>query len=95
MSEIKISSLNDYEMTNPRFGTLENDVVMKDDYEMTKLRLAGLENDVDAMRTANAKRLECHTRRILDLDDRTAFIGKMLCVCLFLSVISIVLSALI
>lgn len=89
MSEIK-NSLDDYETT-----TLENDVVMKDDYEMTMLRLAGLENDVDAMRTAHAKRLECHTRRILDLDDRTAFIGKMLCVSLFLSVISIVLSALI
>lgn len=66
-----------------------------DDYETTKLRLATLEKEVDAMWTGNAKRLECHTRRILDLDDRTAFIGKMLCVSLFLSVISIVLSALI
>lgn len=64
------------------------------DYEMTKLRVAGLEHDVDAMRTAHAKRLDCHTRRILDLDDRVAFFGKMMVVSMLLSVIAIAMAAL-
>lgn len=64
------------------------------DYEMTKLRVAGLEHDVDAMQTAVKKRLDCHTRRILDLDDRVAFFGKMMVVSMLLSVIAIAMAAL-
>ena len=82
-------------MSEIKVGKMEPTSNVFCDYDDTKFRVITLENEVDAMRTAHAKRLDCHTRRILDLDDRTAFIGKMLSVSLFLSVISIVLSALI
>lgn len=40
------------------------------------------------------RRLDCHTNRILDLDDRVVFCGRLTVVALFLSAIAVVMSAL-
>lgn len=40
------------------------------------------------------RRLDCHARRILDLEDRVVFCGRLTVVALFLSAIAVVMSAL-
>lgn len=81
-------------MSEIKVGKMEPTGNVFCDYDDTKFRVTTLENEVDAMRTAHAKRLDCHTRRILDLDDRVVFFGKMMVVSMLLSVIAIAMAAL-
>lgn len=38
------------------------------------------------------RRLDCHTNRILDLDDRVTFMGKMVVMCLAFSILALALA---
>ena len=53
-----------------------------------------MESETGELRKVMERRQECHARRITDLDDRVVFIGRFLCVGLFLSVIAVVMAAL-
>lgn len=61
---------------------------------MMKMRLGELESETGELRKVMERRQECHARLITDLDDRVAFIGRFLCVGLFLSVIAVVMAVL-
>lgn len=57
-------------------------------------RIRKLEGRVKELERDHEKRKRCFALRIKDLDERTVFIGRFMCVGLFLSVIAVVMAAL-
>ena len=53
-----------------------------------------MEKRLREMELARRKTTDCHARRILDVEDRTVFIGRFMCVGLFLSVVAVVMAVL-
>lgn len=57
-------------------------------------RIRKLEGRVEELERDHEKRKRCFTLRIRGLDKRTVFIGRFMCVGLFLSVIAVVMAVL-
>ena len=63
-----------------------------DDFERID-RIWELENRVEELKKEIEKKNRCYARRILDLDERTVFVGKMMVVSIVLSVLAVTISA--
>lgn len=65
-----------------------------DEFTLNDSRIRELECRVKELERDHEKRKRCFALRIKDLDERTVFIGRFMCVGLFLSVIAVVMAAL-
>ena len=57
-------------------------------------KVESLEGKVESLERTLRKRNRCFALRIKDIDDRVVFIGRFMCVSLFLSVVAVVMAAL-
>lgn len=57
-------------------------------------KVESLEEKVESLERTLGKRNRCFALRIKDNDDRVVFIGRFMCVSLFLSVVAVVMAAL-
>lgn len=71
--------------------TTENDGMRKSEFEFYKLEM---DKKIRQMEFDRRVKQDCHARRILDLEDRVVFCGRLTVVALFLSAIAVVMSAL-
>ncbi len=63
-----------------------------DDFERIG-RIWELENRMEELKKEIEKKNRCYARRILDLDERTVFVGKMMVVSIVLSVLAVTITA--
>lgn len=63
-----------------------------DDFERND-RIRKLENRMEELKKEIEKKNRCYARRILDLDERTVFVGKMMVVSIVLSVLAVTIAA--
>lgn len=69
----------------------KSDVMRESEFEFYR---RDMDKKLEDMDREFEKMKRCYALRIKDLDDRVVFIGRFLCVGLFLSVIAVVMAAL-
>lgn len=69
----------------------KSDVMRESEFEFYR---RDMDKKLEDMDREFEKMKRCYARRIKDLDERVLFIGRFMCVGLFLSVIAVVMAAL-